>query len=160
MQLDPHVDQVRTQLAAAAALGDERTRQIADGLATAAAPAVRLAILDAISAAAEEITAALLDHPGSPAVAVRLEADELVIGVSPTSAEAAPEPARREDTDTSARISLRLSESLKSDIDAAAEREGVSVNTWLVRAAATALARGGTAPTHNSARRVTGWING
>lgn len=142
MHLDPHVASVHDQLTAAAALGDDRTREIAESLATAAAPAVRLAILDAISAAADEITAALLDYPGSPAVATRLDGDEVRIEVRATAAAGDGEPPRADDGEASARISLRLSEALKADIDAAAERDGVSVNTWLVRAASAALRPG------------------
>ncbi|HET6878052.1 MAG TPA: toxin-antitoxin system HicB family antitoxin [Jatrophihabitans sp.] len=186
MHLDSHVAAVHDQLTAAAALGDDRTREIAASLATAAAPAVRLAILDAISAAADEITAALLDYPGSPAVATRLEGDEVRIEVRATAATEA-EPPRTDDGEASARISLRLSEALKADIDAAAERDGVSVNTWLVRAATAALrpgpfagfgsgafgafgpfgggwnAPGGPGPSggrRGGGHNITGWING
>jgi hypothetical protein len=157
------------QLTASAALGDERTQQIASTVAAAATPAVRLAIMAALAAAADEITAALLDSPGAPAVAVRLDGDTVrieVLGGEPGPA-GAPRP---DDGDTSARISLRLSEALKADVEAAAGREGVSVNTWLVRAAGAALnpgwpmgAAGWAEAVHRRAsntHRVTGWING
>jgi hypothetical protein len=174
MQLGHHLGQVHDQLAAAAALGDDRTREIAQGLATAATPSVRLALLDAVGEAADEITAALLDYPGSPAVAVRLDGDEITVDVHAAVAEPAPE-SRRDDGDPNARISLRLSEALKADIDAAADRDGVSVNTWLVRAATEALrpAPFGAGPGFGSGsagapgrrrrdnqHRITGWING
>jgi hypothetical protein len=170
MQLDDHIGQVREQLQAAAALGDDRTREIAAALATAIAPAVRLALLNALTEAADEISSALLDYPGVPAVSVRLDGNEAVVEVH---ASVAAEELRREDTDTNARISLRLSEALKAEIDAAAEREGISVNTWLVRAAGAALqpgafgtwfggpfGPGGPGRQRGSAHRVTGWING
>jgi uncharacterized protein (DUF1778 family) len=169
MQIDTHLSRVHEQLVAAAALGDDRTREIADALSTAAVPALRLALLAAVSELADEITAALLDHPGSPAVTVRLDHDELAVdvrSVAPSDDDASP--ARPTDGEPNARISLRLSDALKADIDTAAERDGVSVNTWLVRAAATAL-RPGAADTgqtargrgrHHEAQRVTGWING
>jgi predicted HicB family RNase H-like nuclease len=172
MQLDAQLAQVHEQLRAAAALGDDRTREIASALSTAAAPAVRLAVLDALTEAADEITAALLDFPGAPVVSVRLDGDEVAIDVHA----AAPDPAadaRRDDADTNARISLRLSDALKADIDAAAERDGVSVNTWLVRAANAALqpaafgpwftsppGPGGRGRQRGNQHRVTGWING
>ncbi|MGI8679821.1 MAG: hypothetical protein ACR2LX_14300 [Jatrophihabitans sp.] len=167
MHIESWVVQVQDQLAAAASLGDERTREIATALATTAGPAVRLAILDALSAAADEITDALLDHPGTPSVAVRPDGDEARIDVRTEPVAAALTEARREDNDATARISLRLSESLKSEIDAAAEREIVSVNTWLVRAAAAALSpgagpgspRGRDRGKHDN-HRITGWING
>ena len=81
MQIDSYVEQVRDQLVAAAALGDDRVHQVANALASAALPAVRLAVLGALAAAADEITAALLDSPGSPTVAVHLDADEVRIAV-------------------------------------------------------------------------------
>lgn len=167
MHLDDYVAQVRDQLTATAALGDERTQHIAQTVATAATPAVRLAIMSALAAAADEITAALLDSPGAPTVAVRLDGDAVRVDVVPGD----PEPAatRVDDGDVSARISLRLPETLKADVESAAGREGVSVNTWLVRAAGAALGgrpnwgpgRGDGAQRRGSnAQHITGWING
>jgi hypothetical protein len=169
MRIDDHVGPVQDQLSSAAALGDERTQQIADTLAATAVPAVRLAIMSALAGAADEITAALLDVPGSPVVSVQLDGAEVHIDVrsTPTPQEA-PVP---DDSDASARISLRLSESLKADVETAARGEGVSVNTWLVRAATRALsATSPSAAIHNAvseamrrannAHRMTGWING
>jgi HicB family len=169
MQLDDYVNQVNAQLRAAATLADERTQEIAAGLSGAAAPAVRLSIMSALSAAADEITAALLDSPGAPGVAVRLDGEEIRVDV--TGGESDPGPASRPDeNDTTARISLRLPESLKTDIDAAATSEGISVNTWLVRAASTALSPGwgrwpgpgspGGSRHGGNSHRVTGWISG
>jgi hypothetical protein len=164
MHLDDYVDQVQQQLVAAAALGDESTQRIASKLSEAATSSVRLAIMGAVSEAADELSALLLDFPLSPAVSVRLDGDELRTDVEATAssrADAAPD-----DGDASARISLRLSESLKSQIDAAAGRDGVSVNTWLVRAASAAVAdpagRGGSRAftVNTSTHRVTGFING
>ena len=168
MQLQPHVTQVSEQLAAAAALGDDRTREVAGALATAAGPAVRLALIAALTEAADEITAAMLTYPGSPAVSLRLEGDEVHVDVHATAIEGETEELR-DGGDASARISLRLSEALKADIDAAADRDGVSVNTWLVRAAAAAVrspfgpAAGfgpGGGRQRRDSHRVTGWING
>lgn len=168
MELEPHLSRVHEQLAAAAALGDDRTREIADALTTAAVPAVRLALLAAVSEIADEITAALLDHPGSPGVAVRIDGNEVAVDVRTVAATDDAAQARHADGEASARISLRLTDALKADVDAAAERDGVSVNTWLVRTAAGALRPGA----HDSAQsersrsrriehhHVTGWING
>jgi hypothetical protein len=170
MRLDEHISHVQQQLASAAALGDERTQQIAVTLAAAVTPAVRLAIMSAVSCAADEITAALLDTPGAPVVSVQLDGADVRVDVRTTD----PAPATStipEDGDTSARVSLRLSEALKADVEGAARRDGLSVNTWLVRAATRALstasstsrANAGWAEPHrqaNTAHRVTGWING
>lgn len=172
MQLDQHLTQVHDQLSAAAALGDERTREIAAALATAANPAIRLAILHAMSAAADEITAALVDFPGSPAVALHLDGEDIHVAVRAVTPDTAAAEHRHDDGDTSARISLRLSESLKADVEDAAARDSVSVNTWLVRAATAALRpgpfgsgqfvrdAGGRQRGNHDNHRVTGWING
>lgn len=164
MDLDPYVSLVTDQLLAAAALGDERTQQVAAALAAAAAAAVRLAAMSAISATADEINAALLDTPNvSATVSVQLENDEPTIrvdstAVAPPSQAADPGP----DGDASARISLRLPELLKADIDSAANRESVSVNTWLVRAARAALHPTRTASTSDvhTGRHIRGWVTG
>jgi hypothetical protein len=165
MHVDQYVTQVQTQLGAAAALGDDRTRAIADALATAAGPAIRLALLAAATALADESTAALLDAPGAPAVSVRLDDHDLRIEVrtsQPNEPDGHPAAANTEDSDNTARISLRLPDLLKAEIEAAARQDGVSVNTWIVRAIAAVLSGSGwggkRAAGHS--HRITGWING
>lgn len=165
MEMRPYVDQVRSQLAAAALLGDEQTRRIAEALSAAAEPAVRLALLSAASTLADEVTAALLDLPGAPTVSIRTDGDELQVQVRPVEPTGGAAPPRTEEADANARISLRLSEQLKADIDAAARTVGASVNTWLVRTAASAVAQGlrPGAQGGSSSRgghRLTGWIDG
>lgn len=167
MDVDRFVSRVREQLAAAAALGDDRAQQVATVLAAAADPAVRLAIVGALSAAADEITAALLDSPGAPAVTVSLDADDIRVDVRAAASaddDATDEPPP-DDADATARISLRLTESLKTAIETAARSDGLSVNAWLVRAATIAVARRGSGEAPFRGRRagvshVTGWING
>jgi hypothetical protein len=159
MHLDEYVTQIQRQLADAASLGDDAVQRVAGILAAAAGPAVRLAIMAALAEAADEVTALLLDVPGSPVVSVRLDGDS----VHTELAAGAPDDAdvRSDDGEQSARISLRLSESLKSEVDAAATRDGVSVNTWLVRAAATAVSgpRGAWNDRRGPQHRLTGYIN-
>lgn len=166
MQLHSYVAQVQAQLAAAAALGDEQTRAVATALSATAEPAIRLALLDAASAVADEITAALLDSPGAPTVTVRIDGDELRVEVRPGEPVTEPEPARSTpDEDNNARISLRLSEGLKSRVEDAARLDGTSVNAWILRSLEHSLAgpgpRGGPwHGTHLHGRRITGWVNG
>jgi predicted HicB family RNase H-like nuclease len=102
--------------------------------------ALRLMLLEALSEAADEITRELA--PGS--VELRLRAGEAEFAVSQPAAEpveAAPEPPEIEEAAT-ARINLRLPERLKEGVEEAAARERLSVNSWLVRAIASALAQG------------------
>ena len=57
----------------------------------------------------------------------------------------------------SARITLRLPESLKAAVELAASREGISVNAWIVRS----LSRmSSAAPTTQSGNRLTGYARG
>jgi hypothetical protein len=167
MQINDFAAQVVAQLSSTAALGDARTQEIAAALGDSAQSAVRLAVLHAVSGAADEITAALLEAgaPGAPVVAAHLDGADVAFRVTLTAAEPTPEPSP-EEGDATARISLRLSENLKKTVEQAAERESVSVNTWLVRAARSALAPGWGAPPGGwggSARgghRISGWVSG
>lgn len=185
MNINDHVSKVQAQLDAAAALGDERTREIASALGTAAAAAVRLAIQDALSAAAAEANAALFAASGGhPAPAISFIVSGDTVRASVTSPPASDEDAgnsRPDDGDASARITLRLSEALKADIEDAAARADASVNTWLVRVASAAARNegpfggwggwkswagpggfGGWTPGHvaKGGNRMTGWVTG
>jgi hypothetical protein len=151
MDLTPYLESLRRDLLAAAAAGSDETRRIADLLTGALEPASRLAILDALSAAAAEITDAL---DGST-VEVRMHGREPRVVVTA----AAPEPTAvpPDDAEGTVRITLRLPESIKNRLEDAATREALSVNTWLVRAVARALDY---APNPRGGRRITGYARG
>jgi type 1 fimbria pilin len=169
MELEHFLREVSEQLTAAAALGDERTREVAAALAGTARSSVRMAILDALAAATVEVTDALHaaggDAQPAPAVSLQLTGDQVRFTVTtpPQLEEAEPVATRPEDGDATARISFRLPDSLKAEIDRAAGQAGLSVNSWLVRAATNAL-RPGTASAggwHSSGgHRFTGWVTG
>src|SRR6476659_9811037 len=134
MDLTQYVDNLRGELAVTAAAGGEDARELADRLTAALDAAVRLMLLDALSAAADEITRELA--PGS--VELRLRGGEPAFVVTPAPADepgepawepAAPVPPEAEEAAT-ARINLRLPEPLKAGIEQAAARERLSVNTW------------------------------
>jgi hypothetical protein len=143
VDLTPFVDQLRRDLLNAADAGGDEARALAERLTTPLESAVRLALLSALSQAAEEITAQLA--PGT--VDVRLRGGDLGFAVTPPPAEPPAGPPADEtaapavdlDEGGTLRITLRLPEQLKSRVDEAAARLGVSVNTWLVRAAANAM---------------------
>jgi hypothetical protein len=111
-------------------LGDERSAQIAQRLAEALGSNLRLKLLDLFSQAAVELSSKL----PSGHIEVRLagQEPELVFVDAPG------EAAGMAGEELSARISLRLPESLKTAVEKAADREGVSTNAWLVRAIARA----------------------
>jgi hypothetical protein len=128
--------------------------------------AIRLALQDAMAAAAEEITVELA--PGS--VELRLRGRETQFVVTPSPSEPSLDEEGDEDfvasppagEDTISRINLRMPENLKARVEQAADGEGLSVNAWLVRAAAARLERDAgprrrerRAP--HGAQRYTGW---
>src|ERR687894_604615 len=141
MDLTPYIENIRRELALAAEAGGEEARALAERLAAPLESAVRLMLLDALSAAADEITRELA--PGSVELRLRSGEPEFVVtgapAVEPAAAEEAPPPP---EGDAPARINLRLPEQLKADVGEAASRERLSVNAWLIRAAAAAIAHG------------------
>lgn len=132
MQLSRHLDAAREDLAAVAALADPAHGEVVLRLAGALEAALRLRLLEAVAEAAHELTAQLPGH-----VEVRLEGGDPSL-VYVEAAEAAPPVAGE---DAAARITLRLPEALKASVEAAAARDGVSVNSWLVGAIARSVER-------------------
>ena len=142
MDLTDYVDALRRSLTTAAAAGTEQTRETARLLGDTIEPAVRLAVTDALSAMAAEITAAW--DGGLVDIRLRGRDPEVVIvpAPDPEPSEPAEDPAAEGDADddgSMARISLRLPERVKSRAEAAAAAAGISLNAWLVRAVAAGL---------------------
>ena len=148
MKLGGYVEALRRSLATAAAAGGEPAQETARLLADTMEPAIRLALIDAMSALAAEVTAAL----DGDVVDIRVRGGEPEVVVVPAVHEAPedqpPEGAPDEPADAGAiaRISLRLPDPLKTRAEAAAAAEGGSLNAWLVRAVADAVARPRTVP--------------
>jgi hypothetical protein len=123
MKMSLVVDGLRSDVVAVGELGDELVGQVAERIADVLGRSVPGRILDVLSDAAAELTAAL---PGGR-VDVRVAGDDVDL----TYVEDEPGPTG-EDDEQSARISLRLGEGLKSRLEAGAAAEGVSVNTFVV----------------------------
>ncbi|MFJ9458842.1 YlcI/YnfO family protein [Kitasatospora sp. NPDC101447] len=185
MDLTPYVENLRNELAVAAAAGGDEARALADRLTLPLESAVRLTLLNALSAAMGEVTRDLA--PGSVDVRLRGLDPEFVVtappgsdsfhGDAPTAVPPAPPvvppvvPAVPEsDESGTARINLRLPANLKARAEEAAGQEGVSLNAWLVRAVAGALeggrqpARpvadpGARAPRGVGGQGFTGWVH-
>jgi hypothetical protein len=158
MNLTPYVESLRRELAIAAEAGGDEARVLAERLTGPLESGMRLTLLEALSAAADEITSELA--PGS--VDLRLRAGEAEFVVSQPPVEATPgAPAPEGDEGATARINLRMPEGLKAGVEQAAARERMSVNAWLVRAASAALAADGSRPGPQGGRRgenFTGWV--
>ncbi|MFD7654378.1 toxin-antitoxin system HicB family antitoxin [Actinosynnema sp. NPDC059797] len=162
MDLTPYVDNLRRELATAAEAGGAEARALAERLAAPLESAVRLTLLEALSTAADEITRDLA--PGSVDVRLRGRDPEFVVEVPEGAAvshdDAAVAPPVVPDEGAVTRINLRLPERLKERVEEAATREGISVNAWLVRAAAAGLGGSAARPTGRSAagQRYSGWV--
>ncbi len=153
MELTEYVENLRRELTTAAEVGGQDARALAGRLLPALDAAVRLTLLEALSAAAEEISAQLA--PGAVDIRLRGGTADLVVTPPPAPAPGAgdPEvgpievrlPVAEGDDAAMVRINLRLPASLKARIEAAAAGGGLSVNAWIVRAAAAGLASEGRA---------------
>jgi hypothetical protein len=176
MELERYVNGLQEQLDVAAAAGGEDARALAERLTLALDAAVRLTLLDALSAAAAEITRELA--PGSVELRLRGGAPEFVVsrpsteidrtdeGRAPGTEEvwraAVPDAQSPADEGGQSRVNLRLPDQLKRRVEQAADREGLSINAWLVRAAAAGVERaeaGGRAEPDapRGGRHFTGW---
>ncbi len=174
MDLRPYIASIHQQLSDAAEAGGDEARALAERLAAPFDSAIRLALQDALGAAAEEITCELA--PGSVELRIRGRNPEFVVTLPPADRPADDLPGNSEeqgsapgslslgsaeDSGTS-RINLRMPDQLKTRVEQAASGEGLSVNTWLVRAASVALDRAGPGRhegrTSRASGRYTGWV--
>jgi hypothetical protein len=136
MDLSEYAESLRRELLAITRFAGEDVTRAAEMLAESLDSSVRLALLDVLSAAAEEITAGL----DGAVIDVRLSGlePEFVVTLH-QNATAEPAPADAGDDASQARITLRMPEGLKTRVESAAAGSGASVNTWLVRAVSRAL---------------------
>jgi hypothetical protein len=145
MNLTIVLDGLQDDLQAAADLGDERVAQVARRLGDVLGSNLRLKLLDLLTQAAVEVSSKL----PSGHIEVRLAGQEPELVFVDTVDDAPPVG-----EELSARITLRLPDSLKLAVERAADREGVSTNTWLVRAIARAAE---SRPAHVGGKRLSGY---
>jgi hypothetical protein len=149
MDVTIYLEALRSDMDAASDSGDPPEAAAVVKLGRVLEASLRLRLLDALSEAAAELSAQL---PAGRAE-VRLAGQEVsLVFVGDQVADEPPVP--HEEGGETARITLRLGERLKSRAEAAAAREGVSLNAWLTRAVARAVDAG---PVHKSGRRLRGF---
>jgi hypothetical protein len=158
MDLQPYVDAVRHELNQAAAAGGAEAQALADRLSAPLESAIRLALLEALSAGVEEITSELA--PRSVEVRLRGRDPEFVVSapLDEPSAHETFDVAFGDDDGGTWRITLRLPESLRAAVEAATRHDGSSLNAWLVRAVAAAVQSKAGRAAPGNARHVTGWM--
>jgi hypothetical protein len=160
MDLQPYVEAVRHELNVAAAAGGADAAELADRLSAPLESAIRLALLESLSEAAELITRELA--PGSVEVRLRGRDPEFTVTPAPAEPEDAPlaAPPDFDEDGGTWRVTLRLPENLRTAVDSAARGAGLSVNAWLVRAVAGALGTGQARRRHDgpSDKSFSGWV--
>ena len=149
MRMDAFTETLRRTLVETSSLGDERTQDVARSLVAALDPALRLVALQMLTDTVDELNGeldgahvAIVMDGSTPRLLVNQAAPSTqeAESVSPPVRDvpqAAQEPGAQEGVEI--RTTLRLPESLKRQIDAAARARGRSVNAWLVEAAQGAL---------------------
>ena len=137
MKMSLVVDGLRSDVISVGELGDDTVADVADRIAEVLGRSIPSRILDLLSEVAAEVSAELPEGR----VEIRVAGDDVDLAyVEDAPARAAgPEGAGGDDgggerdRDMSARITLRLSESLKTRVEEGASREGISVNAFIVR---------------------------
>ena len=151
MHVDAYTETLRRTLVETSSLGDDRTQDVARSLAAALDPALRLVALQMLTDTADELNGEL--DGAHVAVVMDGATPHLLVTQADRSDEREQDhvtgPNRHAETPVHAvpeveegpevRTTLRLPESLKQQIDAAARVQGRSVNAWLVEAARGAL---------------------
>lgn len=167
MELSEYTETLRREVASITKFAGEDVARAGQQIAEALDASIRLTLLDVLSGAAAEITSRLDDvaielrlSGGSPAFAVVHGPPDVVPPPPPPFPDASRGEAE-EETGTS-RVTLRLPDGLKARADAAAGRDGLSLNAWLVRAASQALddpapATTQSRPGRGPGRRITGY---
>ena len=189
MDLTPYTQNLRDDLLTAASVGDEDSRRAAALLASAIEPAARLAIMNALSDLAAEVTGALEDT----SVELRLDGRDVRVSVTRHAQDSAStgsasagwagptrdagaadggqsaDDLRRAMQDAGGELSrttVRLFNELKSQAERAAAQDGVSLNTYIsravsdsVRSAVPGKGNRGHGP-GGQGRTVTGYVRG
>ena len=124
MNVAAFVEALQRDIEGVAGIGDAQVGEAARRIAAALEPSLRLRLMELLGEAALELSNQLPN--GRVEVRMAGGDPELVLVEEPG-------PMPSPDDSLSARVTLRLPETLKAIIDAAAQDEGVSANTWLLQ---------------------------
>jgi hypothetical protein len=135
MKMSLVVDGLRSDVISVGELGDDTVAEVADRIAEVLGRSIPSRILDLLSEVAAELSAELPDGR----VEIRVAGDDVDLAYVEDAAagtagsDVEGDGDRDRDRDMSARITLRLSESLKTRVEEGAARQGISVNAFIVR---------------------------
>lgn len=186
MDLTQYTQNLRDDLLAAASVGDDDTRRAAALLTAAMEPAARLALMNALSDLAAEVTGAL----DGTTVELRLDGRDVRVAVTHDDGSNSrtergwhddrTQGSRRESPDADgygnddlgramrdaggelSRTTLRLFNNLKSQAEQAASAQGVSLNTYIQRAVSDSVRSSVNRPRHGHGgpHNVSGFVQG
>ena len=124
MKMSLFVERLALDLQTLAKLGGTELESAVSRLIPALGPVLSTRLLEVLS----EVVADLKSQLPGASIEARLNGDEIGLIYLPD--ESLPKEAP---SDLSARITMRLPEDLKSRIEMAATKEGISLNSWLLR---------------------------
>jgi hypothetical protein len=147
MKMSLVIEGLRSDIIAVGELGDQAVAEVAERIAGLFSRSAPSRILDLLS----DVAAELSEEVPEGRIEIRLVGDDVEFAYM----DERP-PAADADADLSSRITLRLSEQLKSRVEECASRDGLSVNAWVLRM----LERGtssSSARTHRVGSRLHGY---
>ncbi|MFI6319387.1 toxin-antitoxin system HicB family antitoxin [Nonomuraea sp. NPDC050556] len=177
MELTTYIESLRRELTSAAEVAGADAGVAAERLVSALDSAVRLTLIEVLSDAADELSREI--DPGVVEVRIRGREPEFVVNMPlrhrsgppgpgfPPAPPRPPEPPTPPGEESTARMTLRLPETLKSRVEEAASSSGVSVNAWLVRALSAAVSGDGGEDAYEPhepprrppiGQRLSGWV--
>jgi hypothetical protein len=154
MDLTPHLDAIRTDLGSVLGASED----LAEAMERMARPleaSLQLRLLDVLGDGALELTEQL--PQGHTEIRVSGKDARLVYVGVPEPPEPPAPPAPPDEEGGTARLTLRMPDSLKNAVEEAADAMAISVNAWLVQAVQSALTRRQAPPRRGIGNRITGY---
>ena len=163
MELSEYTEALRREISAVTRFAGEDVARAGQLIADTLDSSIRLTLLDVLAGAAAEITSRLDGTmielrlaSANPTFAI-IHAEQVPVSPPVPPSPPAPPGVAEEESGTS-RVTLRLPDGLKARAEVAASRDGVSLNTWLVRAVSRALGAPPAPPgPPGTGRRITGY---
>jgi hypothetical protein len=166
MELSEYTEALRREVSAVTRFAGEDVARAGQLIADALDSSIRLTLLDVLAGAAAEITSRL----DGTMIELRLSSANPTFAII-HAAQAEPSrpvppsppspPGGAEEESGTSRVTLRLPDGLKARAELAAARDGLSLNTWLIRAVQHALGAPPTPPgppgPPGPGRRITGF---
>jgi hypothetical protein len=154
MDLAPHLEAIRTDLDSLLGANEELA-QAMERMARPFEASLQLRLLDVLGDGALELTEQLPQGHAEVRVSGK-DASLVYVGAPEPPAPPLP-PSSPDDEGGTARLTLRMPDTLKTAVEEAADAMAISVNAWLVQAVQSALGRRQTTQRRGVSNRITGY---